>query len=141
MKLSKLKQRLNRVSRVDSKVMGEVGSEGLGVDDEVYREYVKGVYDTVFSVLKRSLFIVERFAQAICVDLSDRGLGVNMTNKVLKTEEGVSLVIHFEVDRESILEAVKNVRFRKEIKKMEKEIQRMRKGRIKTGYKRRVYEA
>jgi len=116
-----------------------VKPEEVKVDDETYRRYVKEVYDTVFSVLKRTLFIVERFAQGMCTDLSDKGLMVNMSTNMRKTEKGMSLRIHFEPTEETILEAVKNASFRKLIRRMEKESRKVRKGEIRTGYERKVY--
>jgi len=122
-----------------SKTTCVVKPEDVKVDDETWRRYVKEVYDTVFSVLKRSLFIVVRFAQGMCTDLSDKGLMVDMSTELRKTEKGMSLLIHFEPTEETILEAVKNASFRKSIRRMEKEYRKVRKGEIRTGDERKVY--
>jgi len=116
-----------------------VKPKDVKVDDETYKRYVKEVYDTVFSVLKRSLFIVVRFAQGMCTDLSDKGLMVDMSSELRKAGKGMSLVIHFEPTEETILEAVKNASFRKLIRRMEKESRKVRKGEIRTGHERGVY--
>jgi len=101
------------------------------LQEESFNEiYYKEVVETILSVLKRTLFTVERYAQVLAVDLSDRGLMTDMMTKVEKVEKGMRLTIELYPKEECILEAVKNARFRRLISQMAREVKRIRKARI-----------
>jgi len=102
-----------------------------GIEEEDFNKvYYKEVLETVLSVLKRTLFTVERYAQVLAVDLSDRGLMTDMVTKVEKVDKGMRLTVELYPKEECILEAVKNAKFRRLISQMAREVKRIKKARI-----------
>ena len=102
-----------------------------GIEEEDFNKvYYREVWETVLSVLKRALFTVERYAQVLAVDLSDRGLMTDMVSKVEKVDKGMRLTVELYPKEECILEAVKNAKFRRLISQMAREVKRIKKARI-----------
>ena len=102
-----------------------------GIEEEDFNKvYYREVWETVLSVLKRALFTVERYAQVLAVDLSDRGLMTDMVSKVEKVDKGMKLTVELYPKEECILEAVKNAKFRRLISQMAREVKRIKKARI-----------
>jgi len=95
------------------------------VYQQLLDQYYEEVKAVVQSVVRRTLFVIERYAQFRCNDLNDRGLKTEIRSSVIDMDEGVKLVVEFIPSRECILKAVKNVRFKRLIKQYEKELRRM----------------
>lgn len=93
-------------------------------------EYRKEVLETIHAVLKRVLFTVERFAQGMCVDLSERGLEITMETKMEKLDLGMSLLIKYIPKEETIQEAMKNAKFRALCVRMMQELKRIKRGMV-----------
>jgi hypothetical protein len=97
----------------------------LTVDPAYYAEAM----EVVHSVLRRAMIIVQRYAQFRCNDLNDRQLKTEMRSSLKDTDEGVCLVVEFIPDQKCIIEAVRNRRLRKLIKRQEREYRRMERDR------------
>lgn len=89
--------------------------------ERVKQEAAEELRKIVKSVLMRTLFIVERYAQFRCVELNDRGLKTNIRTKVAETEKGVLLTIEFAPVEEAVNEAVRKASFWRMVKRMERE--------------------
>jgi len=92
----------------------------------LYKQFYEEAKMIVQSVLRRSLFLVQRYAQHRVNDLNDRGLKTEMISGIGDTDRGVRLTIEFIPDEECIVKAVKNRAFRKLIKRYEKEAKKMK---------------
>jgi hypothetical protein len=92
---------------------------------QIDQEYYKEVVEVAQSLLRRSLMVIERYAQFICNDLNDRGLKTEMRSRIVPIDEGICLTVEFVPSRKCILDAVKRRPIRKLIKRYEKELKRM----------------
>lgn len=89
--------------------------------ERVKQEIMEETRKIVKSVLMRTLFIVERYAQFRCVELNDNGLKTNIRTKVAETDRGVVLSIELTPVEEFINEFVRKASFWRMVRRMERE--------------------
>mgnify|MGYP000288809678 CR=1 FL=1 len=86
--------------------------------------------EVAYTVIRRTLVLVERYAQFRMVDLLERGLKIEMESRLLDTDEGVRLVIEFKPKIDEIVEALQRKATKKKIlrikKRADKEYRKMR---------------
>lgn len=111
-------------------LLDKAKTEDLEVIKKRFTEYYMDVMDTISAVLRRALFTVERFGQALCVDLNERGLGLDMKTKLEKLEDRMCLTIEYIPKEETILRAMRSPEFKRVIRQMEREIKRIKKARV-----------
>ena len=99
-------------------------------DVELGMEAKEEAKEVAFSVIRRALVLVQRYAQFRMVDLLERGVKLEMESKLLDTDEGVRLVIEFKPKIDEIVEALQRRATKKKIlrikKRADKEYRKMR---------------
>jgi len=106
--------------------MSLIQQKNSSANQQLFDQYYEEVKAVVQSVVRRGLFRIERYAQFICNDLNDRGLKTEIRSSVVDMDEGAKLILEFIPSRECILKAVKNARFKRLIKRYEKDLRKMK---------------
>ena len=99
-------------------------------DVELGMEAKEEAKEVAFSVIRRALVLVQRYAQFRMVDLLERGVKLEMESRLLDTDEGVRLVIEFKPKIDDIVDALQRKATKKKIlrikKRADKEYRKMR---------------